>query len=183
IIAPKTTGPNQLKGTVDGLGVGVHVAVGTTAPAYRSVGLLGQKAVVMTVAESASAFAFGATVVGTPNNTGNSTIWPVYIKNFLTNNVTGGVDTPSLWKPHIQNTASHELSHATALTAMYNAKLAQNHYASGSGTVMDDKVICSSKTKTCNIYNDFASGDVACLLAVVSPTTNPLQCTGFTIIQ
>ena len=183
ITAPKFTGPNQLKGTVDGLGVGVHVAVVTTAPTDRSVGLLGQQAVVMTVDESASAFAFGATVVGTPSNTGRSTIWPVYIKNFLTNNVTGGVDTPIIWKPHVQNTASHELNHAAALAASYNQRLGQYHYASGSGTVMDDKVICSSKTKTCNIYNDFATGDNPCLLALVSPTTNPLQCTGLTIIQ
>lgn len=183
ITAPKTTGPNQLKGTVDGLGVGVHVAVVTTAPADRSVGLSGQQAVVMTVDESASAFAFGATVVGTPSNTGRSTIWPAYIKNFVTNNVTGGVDTKSVWFPYIQNIASHELSHAAAMTAAYNSRLGQYHYASGSGTVMDDKVICSSKTKSCNTYNDYASGDNPCLLALVSPTTNPLQCTGFTIIQ
>jgi hypothetical protein len=177
VVNGKTTG------TIDGLGIGVHVAVVNTAPTNRSVGgSFGQQAVVMTVDESPSAFAFGATDEGTPSNTGRSTIWPVYLKNFINQNVTGGVDTPSIWKPYIRNTGSHELSHAAALTATYNARLAQYHYASGSGTVMDDKVICSSKTKTCNIYDDYASGDRPCLLALASPITNPLQCVGFTII-
>jgi hypothetical protein len=177
ITAPNTA---TTTGEVDGLGVGVHVAVVTTAPTTttRAVGgSFGQLAVAMTVDESASAFAFGSTVQGTPSQTGNSTIWPVYIKNFVDQNITGGIDTPSIWKPYIQNVGSHELSHAAALTAAYNSKLGQYHYAAGSGTVMDDHVICSSKTHTCNIYNDYASGDKPCLLALVSPTTNPLQCT------
>jgi hypothetical protein len=164
-------------GKVDGLGVGIHAAVVNTLPTNRTVGSLGQQAVVMTVDESASAYVFGKADVGTPTNTGNVTIWPVYIKNYLNKYVFGGVDTPSVWKLHVQRTASHELGHASALTANFNSKLGQYHYATGSGTVMDDSVVCDSRKKTCVIYNDYASGDKPCLLGLVSPTTNPLQCT------
>jgi hypothetical protein len=137
----------------------------------------------MTVDESPSAVAFGATIEGTPSNTGKSTIWPVYQRNYLTKYVTGGVDKPTVWRQYAQRTASHELSHASALTAAYNSKLGQYHYATGSGTVMDDQVQCNSRTQLCTVYNDYASGDRPCLLSLVAPTTNPLQCTGFQIIQ
>lgn len=172
------TAPNTANGTgkVNGLGVGVHVAVVNAAPVSRAVGALGQQAVVMTVDEATSAFAFGSTDQGTPSNTGRSTIWPAYIKTYLNNNIFGRVDTPSVWKLYIQRTASHELSHAAALTAQYNSSLGQYHYATGSGVVMDDSVVCNSKRKTCTIYTLYASGDNPCLLGLVSPSTNPLQC-------
>lgn len=169
------------RGKVDGLGVGVHVAVVNTVPVSRAVGALGQQAVVMTVDESASAFAFGSTDEGTPSNTGNSTFWPVYIKNYLNSRIMGGVDTPSVWKPYIQRTASHELGHAAALTAAFDTSLGQYHYASGSGTVMDDSVVCNSNKHTCAIYNDYASPDSLCLRGLVIPFTNPLQCTALPV--
>ena len=186
ITAPNTA---TTTGKVDGLGVGVHVAVVNAAPAPASlaVGDLGQKAVVVTVDEAASAYAFGHTDVGPPTNTGISTIWPVYVKTYLNKYVFGGIDKPGDtnipscttcgWKAYIQRTAAHELSHAAALTAAYNSSLGQYHYATGSGTVMDDAVVCTSnRGGSCKIYNDYANGDRPCLLSLVSPTTNPLQC-------
>ncbi len=179
IIAPKTA---TTTGRTDGLGVGIHVAVVSSAPASRAVGVLGQQAITMTVDEVAEAFAFGATDVGTPSNTGRSTIWPVHIKNYLTRNIFGGVDTPNVWKAYIQRTASHELSHAAALTASKDRKLNQYHYATGYGTVMDNDVQCSSTNRTCVIFHDYASGDIPCLLSLVSPTTNPLKCAALPVV-
>lgn len=165
-----------LTGKVLALNVGVHVAVVNTKPANRAVGNLGQKAVVMVVDEALEAWAFGSTTQGTPSDTGESTIWPAYIKDYLTRYVFGGVDVPSVWTAYIQQTAAHELSHAAALTANYDSKLRQYHYASGNGTVMDDKMVCSSRRGgSCNIYNVYASGDNPCLLSV-APVTNPLRC-------
>ena len=178
------TAPNTaiagVKGKVDGLGVGIHVAVVSAAPASRAVGALGQQAVVMTVNESPSAPVFGRTDDGTPSNTGNSTIFPVFEKNYLITYVFGGVDTTTVESkyilPYIQRTASHELSHAAALTAKLDSKLGY-HYSTSSGVVMASDVACTtSNGGSCAIYNDYATGDIPCLLSLVSPTTNPLQC-------
>lgn len=177
------TAPNKAttRGKVDGLGVGIHVAVVGAAPASRAVGgNLGQQAVVMTVDESPSAPVFGRTDEGTPSNTGNSTIFPVFEKNYLLTYVFGGVDSSTVEStyilPYIQRTASHELSHAAALTAMKDSNLGY-HYSTSSGVVMASDVACTTnKGGSCVIYNDYATGDIPCLLALVSPTTNPLQC-------
>lgn len=164
---------------LNGLNVGVHAAVVSAAPTNRAVPAqqspyLGQLAVVMTVDETLNEIGFGSTDQGTPTATGRSRISPVKAQNFI--RTIFGQDTPSVWKPYVQRTASHELSHAAALEAVYNSALGQYHLATGSGTVMDHEAVCNSKKKTCAIYNVYASADRPCLLSLVTPITNPLQC-------
>ena len=170
------TAPNTptTTGKVAGLGVGVHVAVVTAdvLSANRGVGTLGEKAVRISSDESPNSFVFGVTDEGTPINTGNATVFPVTIKNYVVN----GGGTQADWTKFIQRTFSHELSHAAALTAQYNANYGGNHYPTGSGVVMDQSVVYNSKRKTFTIYSDYASGDTPCLLQV--NTANPLQCIG-----
>ena len=67
--------------------------------------------------------------------------------------------------------------HVAALTALYDSRFGGNHYATGSGVVMDQSVVYNSKRKTFTIYDDYATGDNPCLLLV--NTSNPLGCIGF----
>ncbi len=166
-------------GKVNGLGVGVHVQfVPTEVPAAsRGVGTLGQKAVQIIANESPDSFVFGAADQGTPSATGDATVWPVKIKNYVVNG--GGAE--AVWRNFIKRTFSHELSHVAALTALADARFGSNHYATGSGLVMDQSVVYNSKKKTFAIHDDYATNDSPCLLRV--DTSNPLQCIGFVIID
>ena len=163
--------------TPKGLGVGVHVSRVDTAVSStsRGVGTLGQKAVQIIADEFPDSLVFGQADQGTPSATGNATVYPVTIKNWVVTR--GGTD--AVWKKFIQRTFSHELSHIAALTALYDSRFGGNHYATGSGVVMDQSVVYNSKTKTFTIYDKYAAGDNPCLLMV--NTLNPVQCIGFAL--
>ena len=161
--------------TPKGLGVGVHVSRVDTAVSStsRGVGTLGQKAVQIIADENPSSFVFGAADQGTPSATGDATVYPVKIRDYVVNG--GGAEAD--WKKFIKRTFSHELSHVAALTALYDSRYGGHHYATGSGVVMDQSVVYNSKRKTFTIPENYAAGDNPCLLAV--NTANPLQCIGF----
>jgi hypothetical protein len=164
--------------TPKGLGVGVHVSRVDAAVPSASRGLVttpptSQKAVQITVDELPDYFVFGAADQGTPSATGNATVYPATIKSWVVTR--GGTD--AVWKKFIQRTFSHELSHLAALTALYDSRYGGNHYATGSGVVMDQSVVYNSNKKTFTIYDKYAAGDNPCLLRV--NTANPVQCIGF----
>lgn len=167
-------------GKVDGLGVGVHVAFVTAVVADRGitlpVGTTPQKAVQIIVDESPDSFVFGAADQGTPSATGDATVWPVKIMNYVATATGSLVDRDNF----IKRTFSHELGHVAALTALNNDRFGGNHYATGSGVVMDQSVVYNSRRGTLTIYNDYATGDRPCLLMV--DTSNPLGCIGFVVI-
>lgn len=165
-------------GKVEGLGVGVHVAFVTTGISAANRGLVttpstSQKAVQIIANESPDSFVFGVADQGTPSATGDATVWPVKIKNYVVNG--GGTSTD--WTNFIKRTFSHELSHVAALTTLYDSRFGGNHYATGSGVVMDQSVVYNSRRKAFTIYDDYATGDKPCLLVV--DTSNPSRCIGF----
>ena len=162
-------------GKVNGLGVGIHVAFRTAEvpSGDRGVGTLGQKAGQIISDDSPDSFVFGVADQGTPSATGDARVFPVKIKNYVVN----GGGTQLDWERFIKRTFSHELSHVAALTAQYDSRFGGNHYATGSGVVMDQSVVYNSRRKTFTIYDDYASGDNPCLTLV--DTSNPLRCIGF----
>jgi hypothetical protein len=172
ITAPNTA--TGQRGKVFGLGVGVHVRFkNAEVPTENRLVVGNQKAVQIIADGLANSAVFGRADVGTPTNTGNATVYPVTIKNYV-NSLKGGGDNPSDWKPFIQRTFSHELSHVAALVALSTERFGGNHYSSGRGVVMDQSVVYNSKNRTFTIYSDYASGDTPCL-GVVN-TANPLGC-------
>lgn len=171
------TEPRQTTGTgkINGLEVGVHVAFVTAVPADRVVAGTPQSAVLMIADDTANSSIFGKADVGTPSATGNATVYPLTIKNYV-NNLKGG-DNPTVWMPYIQNVFSHELSHVVALFATYNSRYGGYHTKTGTGVVMDEQIVYNSNKKTFAIPTDYASPDNPCLLRV--DTSNPLRCVAF----
>lgn len=178
ITQPKTT---TARGKVDGLGVGVHAAFVTAEvpTGSRYVGATDQKAVQIIADDLANSPVFGKADVGTPTDTGDATIYPLTIKNYV--NALKGGDNTADWQKYIKQTFSHELSHMTALFATYNSRYGGYHTKSGTGVVMDQEVVYNSNNKTFAIPTDYASGDNPCLLRV--DTSNPLNCIGFIIVD
>jgi len=96
---------------------------------------------------------------GTPNGDDGCTVWTQRILNFITSTCGGSIIvTPSgvatsatdVFRAYVTWVVLHETGHASGgLAAKYNSKYGGYHYAPGTGTMMEQAAVVTSKSGKC----------------------------------
>jgi hypothetical protein len=120
---------------------------------------------------------FGDSHYGTPNNLDGATVWTQRIKNYVetvactnagapcTDAVSSANGIAAVVNAYITNVMAHEVGHVMELTNISISKYNGNHYAPGSGTVMEQSISYKTSKRdgavTFTIPQAYAAGDDA----------------------
>jgi hypothetical protein len=142
------------------LGVTVHQLAATEAAADRTVVANSpQKAIRIVEDLDASDITLGYCQWGTPNGDDGCTIWTQRILNYITTSCAGSIIvTPSgvatsatdVFRAYVTWVVLHETGHASGgLSAKYNSRYGGYHYAPGTGTMMEQAAVVTTKSGKC----------------------------------
>jgi hypothetical protein len=142
------------------LGVTVHqLAANEAGPDRSIVANWPQKAIRIVEDLDASDITLGYCQWGTPNGDDGCTVWTQRILNYITSSCAGSVIvTPSgvptsaadVFRAYVTWVVLHETGHASGgLSAKYNSRYGGYHYAPGTGTMMEQAAVVSTKSGKC----------------------------------
>ena len=176
IVVPAAAGtllPSNLFGNVtfynvafnglNDLGITVHRVTSTAGRAVtaRATGPQ-QNAVRLTESRDTSDTILGVCNWGTPNDLDGCVIYMQRIKNFIDSICDGAGDTTTdrtaVLNAYAVHTALHETGHTLGgMTGIYSKRYGGNHYASGTGLIMEQSETYSTKNGVCswNITNQW----------------------------
>jgi len=157
--APTTAYENTYRG-FNPLGVTVHqLAITETATDRSVVANWPQKAVRIVEDLDATDITLGYCEWGTPNGDDGCTVWTQRILNYINSSCAGSVivtpsgvatTVPDVFRAYVTWVVLHETGHASGgLSAKYTSRYGGYHYAPGTGTMMEQAAVVTTKSGRC----------------------------------